>query len=249
MAHPGSPGKRAVKRLCVCVCINMPEEDIQSNVSVHHYSSVTLCFVNICQKGQFWAASIFWQLHAKWGQVAANISNPGGVWPPWGLLQLSGGCANKIWLVSANPFIQATCPNRESWRDSTTDESGGSRVIWLKNTWTTQNQWQLAKLDKPGWFIGSLGFNGTFNTIQVIICLKSYSFCTLLVGCQEEHPACKKSSDEVLPRLSVWSEMQTICIWPRWCHCHPIISCLIKIQISLTFPCDGQPRLSWKGGH
>jgi len=26
----------------------------------------------------------------------ANISNPGGAWPPWGLLQLSGGCANRI---------------------------------------------------------------------------------------------------------------------------------------------------------
>ena len=40
-----------------------------------------------------------------------------------------------------------------------------------------------------------------------------YSALTLLVGHQEEHPACKKLSDEVLVWLSVWSEVQIICIW------------------------------------
>jgi len=36
---------------------------------------------------------------------------------------------------------------------------------------------------------------------------------TLLVGRQEEHPACKKLSGGVLAWLSVWSEVQTS-IWP-----------------------------------
>jgi len=27
-----------------------------------------------------------------------------------------------------------------------------------------------------------------------------------------------------------------ICIWSSWCHCHPTISCFIKIQIGLSFP-------------
>ena len=36
---------------------------------------------------------------------------------------------------------------------------------------------------------------------------------TLLVGHQEEHPVCKKLSGEVLAWLSVWSEVQMICIW------------------------------------
>jgi len=40
---------------------------------------------------------------------------------------------------------------------------------------------------------------------------------------------------EVLAWLSVWSEVQMICIWSSWCHCHPIISCFIKIQTVLTF--------------
>jgi len=56
-----------------------------------------------------------------------------------------------------------------------------------------------------------------------------------LLGCQEEHLAYKKLSDKVLVWLSVWSEVQMICIWSSWCHCHPIISCFINTQIVLTF--------------
>jgi len=60
------------------------------------------------------------------------------------------------------------------------------------------------------------------------------SALTLLAGHQQEHPACKKLTDEVLAWLSVWSEVQMICIWSSWSHSHPIISCYIKIQIGLT---------------
>ena len=31
------------------------------------------------------------------------------------------------------------------------------------------------------------------------------------------------------------SEVQMICIWFSWCHCHPIISCFSKIQNGLSF--------------
>jgi len=41
----------------------------------------------------------------------------------------------------------------------------------------------------------------------------AFSALMLLVGRQEEHPACKKLSGGVLAWLSVWSELQ-ICIWP-----------------------------------
>jgi len=40
-----------------------------------------------------------------------------------------------------------------------------------------------------------------------------FNALTLLFGCQKEHPTCKKLSDEVLAWLSVWSEVQMICIW------------------------------------
>ena len=35
--------------------------------------------------------------------------------------------------------------------------------------------------------------------------------------------------------LSMWSEVQMICIWSRWYHCHPIVSCSSKIQSALPF--------------
>ena len=37
-------------------------------------------------------------------------------------------------------------------------------------------------------------------------------------------------SGEVLAWLSVCSEVQMICIWSSWCHCHPIISWYSNIQ-------------------
>jgi len=43
--------------------------------------------------------------------------------------------------------------------------------------------------------------------------INAFSALTLLVGRQEEHPACKKLSSGVLAWLPVWSEMQA-CIWP-----------------------------------
>ena len=59
---------------------------------------------------------------------------------------------------------------------------------------------------------------------------QSLSALTLLFGCQEEHPACKKLSDEVLVWLSIWSEVQMqIAYGPADATAspNPIISCLI----------------------
>jgi len=42
--------------------------------------------------------------------------------------------------------------------------------------------------------------------------INAFSALMLLVGRQEEHPACKKLSGGVLVRLSAWSEVQT-CIY------------------------------------
>jgi len=41
----------------------------------------------------------------------------------------------------------------------------------------------------------------------------AFGALTLLVAHQEEHLAHRKLSDEVLAWLSVWSEVQMICIW------------------------------------
>jgi len=58
----------------------------------------------------------------------------------------------------------------------------------------------------------------------------AFSALTLLVGRQEEHLACKKLTDEVLLWLSVWSEVQTVCVYvpaDAAAFQNPIISCLI----------------------
>jgi len=41
----------------------------------------------------------------------------------------------------------------------------------------------------------------------------------------------------VLACLSVWSEMQMLCMWSSWCHCHSIISRSSKIQNGLPLWC------------
>jgi len=55
-------------------------------------------------------------------------------------------------------------------------------------------------------------------------------------------------SDNVLAWLSVCSEVQTILHVISWCHCHPIISCFIKIRNGFYLPDAGLSRLSWKRG-
>ena len=62
----------------------------------------------------------------------------------------------------------------------------------------------------------------------------TFSASTLLVGRQEEHPACKKLSGGVLTWLSVCSELQT-CIRPSWCYCHSLSLASVKSRLVLPF--------------
>jgi len=40
----------------------------------------------------------------------------------------------------------------------------------------------------------------------------------------------------VLVWLSVWSEVQIVCMWSTWCHCHPkTLSCLVLFKSRLFF--------------
>jgi len=77
----------------------------------------------------------------------------------------------------------------------------------------------------------------TFKLNKHFCYLFAFSTLMLLIGWQEGHSACKNLSGEVLAWLSVWSEVQMICIWSSWCHYHPIISCSSKIQNGLPFWC------------
>jgi len=48
---------------------------------------------------------------------------------------------------------------------------------------------------------------------MIIYLVNAFSALTLFFGHQEQHLACKKLSDEVLAWLSVWSEVQMVCMW------------------------------------
>jgi len=82
-----------------------------------------------------------------------------------------------------------------------------------------------------------LGGGADFPRIR---CSFAFSALTLLVGWQEEHPACKKLSGGVLAWLCVWSEVQT-CIWPGGCYCHSLSLASVKSRLVLLFLC----RLTW----
>ena len=76
-----------------------------------------------------------------------------------------------------------------------------------------------------------------FGTITLTIaCLQ----CLDTVGWASEKKFLKKLSDLVMAWLSVSIEVQMICAYGAW-HSHPIISCIVKIQIGFT-------RLSRKRG-
>jgi len=52
-----------------------------------------------------------------------------------------------------------------------------------------------------------------FECLQCFECLDVFSALMLLVGQQEEHPACKKLIGVMLGWLCVWVKVQ-ICLWP-----------------------------------
>jgi len=89
----------------------------------------------------------------------------------------------------------------------------------------------------------------TYMSVDVTYICRQY-FET--VGLAPGRASCLwKLSHEVLVWLSVSNEVQMICVWSSWCHCHPIVSCFIKIQIGLTllvlaYPgCPGEEAVKW----
>jgi len=68
----------------------------------------------------------------------------------------------------------------------------------------------------------------------------------LLIGGQEEHPACKRLSDKVLAWLSAaWIKVGMICVVQLMLW-HPIISFFVKTQTGFTFPVPAYPGFPGK---
>jgi len=74
-------------------------------------------------------------------------------------------------------------------------------------------------------------FRLTWFFPAVLNCLQCFDTVGLASG---RESGLQKLSDEVLAWLSVWIDVQMICIWYSRCHCHHIVSCFIKIQNSFT---------------
>jgi len=73
----------------------------------------------------------------------------------------------------------------------------------------------------------------------------AFSDFTVLVGHQEQHPACKNWVMRCW--LSVWSKVKMICICSSWCHCHPSsLDSLKSRMISPAYPgCPGKEAVKW----
>jgi len=81
-----------------------------------------------------------------------------------------------------------------------------------------------------------------------VCCLSIFVFfhwCCLLSSRKGIRPV-KKLSVEVLASLSVWLEVQ-ICIWPSWCHCHPMSLASVKSRSVLVTAHPGNPEHSPEG--
>ena len=86
------------------------------------------------------------------------------------------------------------------------------------------------------WRVGYNSFLTPSVTIGSIVTVPSLLWRCWLDRRKGIRPV-KKRSDEVLAWLSVWREVQMICIWFSWCHCHLIISSFSKTQNGLPFWC------------
>jgi len=102
------------------------------------------------------------------------------------------------------------------------DGVGGHWLVWMEwrpAGWSVSASVNLPLHHKDQKFSSGTGSPGWFQKKghKMVMCV------CFLMNC------------EVLVWLSVWSEVQIICTWSSWCHCHPVISCSSKIQNGLPF--------------
>ena len=74
-------------------------------------------------------------------------------------------------------------------------------------------------------------FPAYLDRLEVELLILNFLQCFDTVGwASKTASSLYKLSCEMLPWLSVWSELQMSCIWSSLCHSYRIISCIIKIQ-------------------
>jgi len=129
-------------------------------------------------------------------------------------------CPYSLWFRHLMPIFTKICWQRGRFYRATALPEFGSASEWPHYSYA---ECSLCLFSSNQSFVGSL----------------KYTLPSLLwhcwLGVRKSIRPVKKLSDEVLAWLFVWREVQMTCIWSSWCHCHPIVSCFIKIQTGLTF--------------
>jgi len=121
-------------------------------------------------------------------------------------------------------------------------------LIWLASSVEQKSGRYLERVLLLDYFIISFIIYSWWTcNLMLIIC----ECAALYLGDRKSIWPVKKSSDEVLAWLSVCSEVQMICMWSSWCHCHPPSLALWKSRMVLPFwytglpDCPGKEAIKW----
>ena len=145
-------------------------------------------------------------------------------------------------------FFVGTKPNQTKSQKSILQTPIGICYLWIQEEdkasgWIPfWSQCSLPYCDTVGWLAGR-GF-GQLRLFHCKFCYERLQCFDALGWAAGRASGLEKNwvvTGEVLAWLSVWSEVQIICIWSSRCHCHPIISCSSRNQNGLPFWC----RQSW----
>ena len=214
-AHPGSPVKRAVKWVCVCVCVYLPSHraPLQSDWYQiilfgdrgKHVNNLPKAVTRSGTAGnQTRSAKAIKQLLLFTSRTPKYGSEP--------LLTRKQECIP----VTMTLRMLASCSSRMTGAVSglslfsntikpTNCSSLSTASLHSEHASTTT----ALSTEKPV----AIGKSTPINVLMICSGCIAFSALTLLVGQQEGHPACKKT-EWWGAGVVVWSEVQT-CIWPR----------------------------------
>ena len=214
-AHPGSPGKMAVKRVCVCVS----------------YQQDTVNYESWTRNTSWSPAEYGWTAESRSGKWSRRV--PHRSCSSWRSRSL---CTSVSW---SHASLSHSEPRR-TVQTAATESCRPCRGISCRQTGTSRCYHHCCSLPTGRW-----ASHDEKSTLVESICNSSQwitTECKLVpsvlwrcwLGDRKGIRPVKKQSDGVLAWLSVWSEVQT-CIWPSWCHCHSLPLGSEKSRLVLPF--------------
>jgi len=254
-ADPGSPGKRAVKRVCVCVCVCVCHwrwcqcYTVSHCAAVHRVALMTFCEL-IDSSGH--TAHCVASNYISWHLSTSNVLTP-SVNIDIIAISMSQMCLNFQRPVV---YMCATLKDHLTTLSdvvSTLSVVNSVRYCWLYiislcplSSLSATSSCVMASLLHFKQSVWHVHLTAELNVLDVrlfdlehISRWPSVLWRCWLGGRKGIRPV-KKLSSEVLAWLSVWSEVQT-CIWPSWYHCHSLSPAPVKSRLVLPV----WYRLTW----